>query len=112
MGGEQFYLYVWAFTFLFSLFMMTVYPVVIMPMFNKYEPLPAGSLKDQIFALAGQLEFPLTKLFVMDGSKRSSHSNAFMFGFFKNKRIVLFDTLMEQVHDDEILAILGHELGE
>ena len=69
-------------------------------------------MKDQIYALAGQLEFPLTKLFVMDGSKRSSHSNAFMFGFFKNKRIVLFDTLMDQVHDDEILAILGHELGE
>ena len=69
-------------------------------------------MKEQIFALAGQLEFPLTKLFVMDGSKRSSHSNAFMFGFFKNKRIVLFDTLMDQVHDDEILAILGHELGE
>ena len=111
-GGEQFYLYVWAFTFAFSLFMMTVYPVVIMPMFNKYEPLPEGSLKDQIYALAGQLKFPLTKLFVMDGSKRSSHSNAFMFGFFKNKRIVLFDTLMEQVHDDEILAILGHELGK
>lgn len=111
-GGEQFYLYVWAFTFAFSLFMMTVYPVVIMPMFNKYEPLPEGSLKDQIYALAGQLKFPLTKLFVMDGSKRSSHSNAFMFGFFKNKRIVLFDTLMEQVHDEEILAILGHELGK
>ena len=74
--------------------------------------LPEGALKEQIYALAGQLEFPLTKLFVMDGSKRSSHSNAFMFGFFKNKRIVLFDTLMDQVHDDEILAILGHELGE
>ena len=111
LGGEKFYLYVWAFIFVFSLFMMTIYPVVIMPLFNKYEPLPEGKLKDQIYALAGQLKFPLTKLFVMDGSKRSSHSNAFMFGFFKNKRIVLFDTLMEQVHDDEILAILGHELG-
>jgi len=111
MGGEQFYLFVWAFTFVFSLFMMTVYPVVIMPLFNKYEPLPEGSLKDQIFSLAGRLEFPLTNLFAMDGSKRSSHSNAFMFGFFKNKRIVLYDTLMKQVHDDEILAILGHELG-
>lgn len=111
MGGESFYIYVWAFTFVFSVIMMTLVPVVIMPLFNKYEKLPEGSLKDQIYALAGRLEFPLTKLFMMDGSKRSSHSNAFMFGFFKNKRIVLFDTLMQQVHDDEILAILGHELG-
>ena len=79
LGGEKFYLYVWAFIFVFSLFMMTIYPVVIMPLFNKYEPLPEGKLKDQIYALAGQLKFPLTKLFVMDGSKRSSHSNAFMF---------------------------------
>mmetsp|Transcript_14978 Transcript_14978/g.31760 ORF Transcript_14978/g.31760 Transcript_14978/m.31760 type:complete len:507 (-) Transcript_14978:31-1551(-) len=111
MGGDNFYIYVWAFTFVFSVIMMTLVPVVIMPLFNKYEKLPEGSLKDQIYALAGRLEFPLTKLFLMDGSKRSSHSNAFMFGFFKNKRIVLFDTLMQQVHDDEILAILGHELG-
>ncbi|KAL7544698.1 hypothetical protein ACHAWF_008069 [Thalassiosira exigua] len=110
-GGESFYLYVWAFTFVFSVIMMTLVPVVIMPMFNKYEPLPEGTLKEDIHALAGRLEFPLTKLFVMDGSKRSSHSNAFMFGFFKNKRIVLFDTLMQQVHNNEILAILGHELG-
>ena len=111
-GGERFYLYVWGFTFAFSLFMMTLYPVVIMPMFNTYEPLPPGELKDGIYELAGRLDFPLTRLFVMDGSKRSSHSNAFMFGFFRNKRIVLFDTLVRQVRDDEILAILGHELGE
>lgn len=70
-GGDQFYLYVWAFTFVFSLFMMTVYPVLIMPLFNKYETLPEGILKDAIYALAGRLEFPLTNLFVMDGSKRS-----------------------------------------
>jgi len=111
MGGDSFALYVWAFTFVFSVIMMTLVPVVIMPLFNKYEKLPEGSLKDQIYALAGRLDFPLTKLFMMDGSKRSSHSNAFMFGFFKNKRIVIFDTLLEQVHDDEVLAILGHELG-
>jgi STE24 endopeptidase len=111
-GGSHFYMYVWGFTFTFSLFMMTLYPVVIMPLFNTYEALPDGELKTRIYGLAGQLHFPLTKLFVMDGSKRSSHSNAFMFGFFKNKRIVLFDTLLTQVHDNEILAILGHELGE
>jgi len=111
MGGENFYIYLWAFTFCFSVFMMTIVPVVIMPLFNTYEPLKDGSLKTSIFELAGQLNYPLKNLFVMDGSKRSSHSNAFMFGFGSNKRIVLFDTLMEQVKQSEILAILGHELG-
>jgi len=82
-----------------------------MPMFNKYEPLPDGTLKTSIYELAAKLKYPLTKLFVMDGSKRSSHSNAFMFGFGNNKRIVLFDTLLTQVKENEILAILGHELG-
>jgi STE24 endopeptidase len=111
MGGDYFYIYVWAFTFVFSVIMMTIVPVFIMPLFNKYEPLPDGTLKTQIYELAERLNYPLKKLFVMDGSKRSSHSNAFMFGFGSNKRIVLFDTLMEQVSSDEILAILGHELG-
>jgi len=91
--------------------MMTIVPIFIMPLFNKYEPLPDGDLKKNIVAMAGKLKFPLTKLFVMDGSKRSSHSNAFMFGFGSNKRIVLFDTLLDQVEGDEVLAILGHELG-
>jgi STE24 endopeptidase len=85
-GGDKFYIYVWAFAFAFTTFMMTIAPVFIMPLFNKYDPLPEGELKKQIFDLAGRLKFPLTKLFVMDGSKRSSHSNAFMFGFFNNKR--------------------------
>lgn len=110
-GGEHFYLYVWGFMFLFSVVMMTLVPLVIMPMFNKYEPLKDSELKNQIYQLADRISYPLNKLFVMDGSKRSSHSNAFMFGFGKNKRIVLYDTLMEQVSDGEILAILGHELG-
>ena len=88
----MFYIYVWAFMFVFSVIMMTIVPVFIMPLFNKYEPLKDGPLKERIFALAKQLHYPLTKLFVMDGSKRSSHSNAFMFGFGNNKRIVLFDT--------------------
>ena len=110
-GGQYFYLYVWAFFFVFSILMMTIIPVFIMPLFNKYEPLPEGDLKTRIYKLADRLQYPLTKLFVMDGSKRSSHSNAFMFGFGNNKRIVLFDTLISQVKTDEILAILGHELG-
>lgn len=110
-GGPYFYIYVWGFMFVFSVFMMTIVPVFIMPLFNKYEPLEDSDLKRSIYALADKLKYPLTKLFVMDGSKRSSHSNAFMFGFGNNKRIVLFDTLLTQVRDEEILAILGHELG-
>jgi STE24 endopeptidase len=86
-GGEYFYIYVWGFMFCFSVFMMTVVPIVIMPLFNKYEPLPDGSLKSSIEELAASIKYPLKKLFVMDGSKRSSHSNAFMFGFGSNKRI-------------------------
>jgi len=110
-GGDKFYLYVWAFMSVFSIFMMTIYPLVIMPMFNKYDTLPDGELKKSIYTLADKVKYPLTNLFVMDGSKRSSHSNAFMFGFGSNKRIVLFDTLLDQVSNQEILAILGHELG-
>jgi STE24 endopeptidase len=90
MGGDFFYIYVWGFMFVFSVFMMTIVPVVIMPLFNKYETLPDGDLKTRIYQLAERLSYPLTKLFVMDGSKRSSHSNAFMFGFGKNKRIGVY----------------------
>lgn len=68
MGGEHFHLYVWAFCFVFSLFMMTIYPVVIMPMFNKYEDLPENDLKTRIYALAERISYPLQKLFVMDGT--------------------------------------------
>jgi CAAX prenyl protease N-terminal, five membrane helices/Peptidase family M48 len=87
MGGEHFYIYVWGFMFAFSVLMMTIVPVFVMPLFNKYEPLPDSDLKTKIYELADQLKYPLKKLFVMDGSKRSSHSNAFMFGFGSNKRI-------------------------
>ena len=90
MGGEFFYLYVWGFTFVFSVVMMTLVPVFIMPLFNKYEPLPDSELKTRIHELADRIKYPLKKLFVMDGSKRSSHSNAFMFGFGSNKRIGRF----------------------
>ena len=70
-----------------------------------------GSLRDRIEALASRLEFPLKKLYKTDGSKRSTHSNAYMYGLFGNKRIVLYDTLLEQCTEDEIVAVLAHELG-
>ncbi|KAF9429218.1 hypothetical protein BGZ76_001642 [Entomortierella beljakovae] len=110
-SGKNFYLYVWLFMLSFQLIMVSIYPTFIQPLFNKFEPLPEGNLRNMIEALASRIQFPLTKLFVIDGSKRSGHSNAYFYGFFKNKRIVLFDTLLEHSDNDEICAVLAHELG-
>lgn len=94
-GGEHFYLYIWGVCQVLIFVFMFLYPTLIMPLFNKYEPLHDASLKKKIEDLAAGLNYPLQKLFQMDGSKRSAHSNAYMFGFWKNKRIVLFDTLLQ-----------------
>eukprot|EP01102_Stenamoeba_stenopodia_P018849 TRINITY_DN6985_c0_g1_i1.p1 TRINITY_DN6985_c0_g1~~TRINITY_DN6985_c0_g1_i1.p1 ORF type:complete len:459 (+),score=115.40 TRINITY_DN6985_c0_g1_i1:90-1379(+) len=110
-GGENFWLYVWVFMLVVSLFIMTIYPVFIAPLFNKFTPLEEGPLRTAIEDLAKKVGFPLTKIFVIDGSTRSAHSNAYFYGFFKNKRIVIYDTLIKQVDQDGIVAILGHELG-
>ena len=90
-----------------------VYPSVIQPLFNKLTPLPDGVLRDRITALAKALRFPLSSLYVIDGSKRSGHSNAYFYGIVPggSKHIVLFDTLLEQATPDEIEAVLAHELG-
>ena len=85
-GGERFYFYLWLFFLCFQMIMLTVYPTMIAPLFNKYEPLPDSPLKTSIENLSSRVKFPLTKLYVVDGSKRSSHSNAYMYGFYKNKR--------------------------
>lgn len=87
--------------------MILIYPTFIQPLFNKFTPLPEGSLKTKIDALAARINFPLKKIFVIDGSKRSAHSNAYFFGFFKNKRIVLYDTLLETSEEDEVCGVLG-----
>lgn len=87
--------------------MVSIFPTFIQPLFNKFEPLPDGELRTMIEALASRIHFPLTKLFVIDGSKRSGHSNAYFYGFFKNKRIVLYDTLLEHSDNDETCAVLG-----
>lgn len=94
-----------------QMIMVLIYPTVIQPLFNKFTPLEDGELKDKINALAERIKFPLTKIFVIDGSTRSSHSNAYFFGVFKDKRIVLFDTLIKQMSVDEVTAVMGHELG-
>jgi len=109
-GGPLFYLYTWIFLFAVTLVMITIIPYI-QALFNKFEPLPAGDLKTNIEKLASKINFPLTELWVVDGSKRSGHSNAYFYGFFKRKRIVLYDTLLKQLNESEVLAVLCHELG-
>lgn len=94
-GGDYFFIYAWLFTLCVSLILVTIYADYIAPLFDKFTPLPEGELKYDIESMAKSINFPLTKVYVVEGSKRSSHSNAYFYGFFKNKRIVLFDTLLE-----------------
>ncbi|CAO3571417.1 unnamed protein product [Mortierella alpina] len=110
-GGDNFFFYIWLFLVAFQLILVSIYPTYIQPLFNQFQSLPEGELRTMIEALASRIHFPLTKLFVIDGSKRSGHSNAYFYGFFKNKRIVLFDTLLEHSSNEEICAVLAHELG-
>ncbi|KAF9427537.1 CAAX prenyl protease 1 [Entomortierella beljakovae] len=111
MTGSNFVMYLWLFMVVFQLVIVAIYPSFIQPLFNKFTPLAPGELRSAIEALAVRIKFPLTKLFVIDGSKRSGHSNAYFYGFFKNKRIVLFDTLLEHSTTEETCAVLAHELG-
>uniref|UniRef100_A0A7E4VJ95 CAAX prenyl protease n=1 Tax=Panagrellus redivivus TaxID=6233 RepID=A0A7E4VJ95_PANRE len=93
-GGDYFFFYLWLFISAIIFLLMTIYPEFIAPLFDKYVPLPDSELKVKIEDLAKRVGFPLTKLYVVQGSKRSSHSNAYMYGFWNNKRIVLYDTLL------------------
>jgi STE24 endopeptidase len=95
----------------FQLFLIMIYPTVIQPLFNKLTPMEEGELRTQIESLAARIAFPMKKLYVIDGSKRSGHSNAYFYGFGKNKHIVLYDTLIDHSDNDEICAVLAHELG-
>jgi len=127
-GGPYFFVYLWLFIGIVSLVLITIYPVYIAPLFDKFRPLEEGPLRTSIEELAAKLKFPLGQLFVVEGSKRSAHSNAYFTGLFGVKRIVLFDTLLHNkglpddstLKDDEkgkgcsneeVLAVLGHELG-
>ena len=91
--------------------MVVAYPMFIMPLFNKLEPMEESELKDRLFALADRTGFQAQTILVMDGSKRSGHSNAFFSGFGRFRRIVLFDTLVEQMEAEELEAVLAHEIG-
>ena len=109
--GNYWWIYVWLIITGFSLVMMWIYPSYIAPIFNKFNPLENENLKDRITDLLERTGFGSDGIFVMDGSKRSSHGNAYFTGIGKNKRIVFFDTLLKGMEDKEIEAILAHELG-
>lgn len=120
-GGDMFVAWLWLFMTVATVLLLTIYPSVIAPLFDKFVPLPDGSLRKGIENLASRLKFPLSQIYIVEGSKRSAHSNAYFSGLFGAKRIVLFDTLLEKydeekkVHtgctDSEILGVLAHELG-
>ena len=109
--GEWGWLYAWGLVSLFIVVAPSLFITVIAPLFNKFTPLPDGALKDAIERYSESVKFPLTEVSVMDGSKRSGHSNAYFSGFGKKKRIVLFDTLVEKHSVEELVAILAHEVG-
>lgn len=109
--GAWAWLYAWISVTLFTLAMQYIAPTWIMPLFNKFTPLEEGELKTAIEEYTHKVNFPLTGLFVIDGSKRSSKSNAFFTGFGKNKRVALYDTLIENHTTEELVAVLAHEIG-
>lgn len=109
--GNQFFYYLWLFVMGVQAFMITIYPIAILPLFNKLTPLEPGELKTGVEKLAKRLEFPLNELYVIDGSKRSAHSNAYFYGLPWKKHIVIYDTLIEKSSTEEVVAVLGHELG-
>lgn len=109
--GQYAWLYAWGAVTVFSLFMTLFYSNIIVPLFNKQTPLEAGELRDAIEAFADKAGFAIKNIYVMDASKRSSKANAYFTGFGAKKRIVLFDTLINDLNTDEIVAVLAHEIG-
>ncbi len=110
-AGNYWWLYLWFVWSAFNLLMLAVYPTFIAPLFNKFSPLTDDTLKSRIEALLTKCGFKSQGLFVMDGSTRSSHGNAYFTGFGATKRVVFFDTLLDRLNTDEIEAVLAHELG-
>uniref|UniRef100_A0A7S1TBI6 CAAX prenyl protease n=1 Tax=Compsopogon caeruleus TaxID=31354 RepID=A0A7S1TBI6_9RHOD len=111
-GGSNLWIKFYLFCTFFMLLMTIIFPNLIAPLFNKFVPLEEGELRSRVYDMASSIRFPLGKIYVMDGSKRSTHSNAYFYGVF-TKGIVLFDSLLEQCKgkDNEVLAVLCHELG-
>jgi len=98
-------------TVAFTLVVQFVAPTWILPLFNRFEPLEEGELRDAVLGYAQRVDFPLEGLFVIDGSRRSTKANAFFTGFGRHKRVALFDTLIEKQTTDELVAIVAHEVG-
>ena len=110
-AGTYFWLYAWGAVTLFSVFMAMFYSQLIVPLFNKQTPLQAGSLRDKIQAFAEKVGFKLDNIYVIDGSKRSTKANAYFTGLGPKKRVVLYDTLIDELTEEEIVAVLAHEVG-
>ena len=110
-AGAWWWLLAWAGLTAFSLLMMVVYPLVIAPLFNKFQPLPDGEVKTRAQALMQRCDFRLQGLFLMDGSRRSAHANAYFTGMGAARRVVLFDTLLKQLNPAQIEGVLAHEVG-
>ncbi len=109
--GSNFWLYAWGIVIVFSVFLNMFYARLIVPLFNKQTPLKEGSLRSKIEAYASKVGFSLQNIFVIDGSKRSTKANAYFSGFGREKRITLYDTLINDLEEDEIVAVLAHEVG-
>jgi len=109
--GDNFWIYTWLFIAVFSIFMTLFYSSLIVPIFNKQTPLEKGELRVQIENFAIKVGFKLDNIFVIDGSKRSTKANAYFSGFGPKKRIVLYDTLINDLENDEIVGVLAHEIG-
>src|SRR5690606_5234099 len=109
--GELWWLWAWAAWVAFNLAILVLYPTVIAPMFNRFEPLADGAVRQRVEALLARCGFASRGLFVMDGSRRSAHGNAYFTGLGRSKRIVFFDTLLARLEPDEVEAVLAHELG-
>ncbi|MCX6926595.1 MAG: M48 family metallopeptidase, partial [Verrucomicrobia bacterium] len=109
--GPWWWLWAWGALFGFQLLMLVLAPVLILPLFNKFTPLPEGSLRERLLKLAERTRFRARSIQVIDGSKRSRHSNAFFTGFGGFRKIVLFDTLIQQLAEPELEAVLAHEIG-
>jgi STE24 endopeptidase len=109
--GPSWWLWAWAILMGFSLLMSWLFPTLIAPLFNKFTPMEDGSLKTRIQGLLARCDFSSQGIFIMDGSKRSGHGNAYFTGLGKNKRIVFYDNLVNSLDDEELEAVLAHELG-
>ena len=109
--GQNFWLYAWGLITLFSVFINLFYSELIVPLFNKQTPLQDGSLRTEIEEFAQKTGFKLKNIYVIDGSKRSTKANAYFSGFGPKKRIVLYDTLQKELTEEEIVAVLAHEIG-